>query len=251
MENELSPAVEVLQRKLDEQLQAVAETKRLINLLLKSMGKPPMYEEVSESSGIIRADQFYGKPLATAAQEYLEMRKQACQPEEILRGLGAGGFDFDVMGWKEDDRLRSLSISLAKNVAKFHRLKNGSFGLKTWYDADFLKRAAARRIVRAEGMNEPVEVEDDEPESTDARLPYVPKVGDYVQWEPKGIMQFTEAKQITKISDDGTFAFVDHNGTGLPIHELVLHDKPITPKSSAKSKSRPAADQTAQKGEAM
>jgi hypothetical protein len=166
MSDELGPAVTALQRKLEEQLQAVAETKKTINMLLKMMDQQPLYEDTaSETSGAIRADQYYGKPLATAAQDYLAMRKQACQPEDIMRGLLAGGFDFDVMGWKEADRLRSLSMSLAKNVAKFHRLKNGSFGLRTWYDDDFLKKATARRLVRAEGMNEPAEVEGDAEES--------------------------------------------------------------------------------------
>jgi hypothetical protein len=51
-----------------------------------------------------------------------------------------GGFDFDMLGWKENDRLRSLAISLAKNNVKFHRLKNGSFGLREWYDEEYLKK---------------------------------------------------------------------------------------------------------------
>ncbi|MGB0108506.1 MAG: hypothetical protein WBP52_08380, partial [Terriglobales bacterium] len=161
MGDELAPAVAVLRRKLDEQLRAVSETKKLINMLHKSMGQAEPFADPSESSGIIRPDQFYGKQFATAASEYLEMRKQACQPDEILKGLAEGGFDFDVMGWRETDRLRSLSISLAKNNVKFHRLKNGSFGLRSWYDEDFLKKAAPKKIVRAEGMNEPAEIEDD------------------------------------------------------------------------------------------
>jgi hypothetical protein len=140
MPDELGPAVAVLQRKLDEQMQAVAETKKIINMLLKSMGKPPQYADVAEGSGIIRADQFYGKPFATAAQKYLELRRQACQPDEILRGLMEGGFDFDIMPWEKSDRLRSLSLSLAKNNLKFHRLKNGSFGLREWYDPEFLTK---------------------------------------------------------------------------------------------------------------
>lgn len=246
MADELGPAVTALQRKLEEQIKAVTETKKTINMLLKMMGRDPQYQDSEDdTSGVIRADQYYGKPLATAAQEYLTMRKQACQPEDILRGLVAGGFDFDVIGWKEADRVRSLSMSLAKNVAKFHRLKNGSFGVKTWYDADFLKKAAAKRIARAEGMNEPVEVEDDGTDEDDAsdREGYVVKVGDYVQWEPKGILQFKEPKQITRISDDGTHAFVEESKTGLPLSELTLQEMPN--KGSAKTKSRPAADRTA------
>jgi len=227
MADELGPAVTALQRKLEEQLKAVTETKKTINMLLKMMGREPQYQDSEDdTSGVIRADQYYGKPLATAAQEYLTMRKQACQPEDILRGLMAGGFDFDVIGWKEADRVRSLSMSLAKNVAKFHRLKNGSFGVKSWYDADFLKKAALKK----------------DGESDEA---YIPKVGDYVQWEPKGVMQFVVPQRVAKISDDGAFAFVEDSSTGLPIGELVLQDKPAPVKISAKTKSHPAADRTA------
>jgi hypothetical protein len=240
MSDELAPAVAALQQKLGEQQKAVAETKKTINMLLKMMGQDPAYrDDEDESSGIIRADQYYGKGLATAAQEYLTMRKQACQPEEILRGMVAGGFDFDVIGWKEADRVRSLSMSLAKNVAKFHRLKNGSFGLKSWYDADFLKKAAAKK---AGSSTSEEEEEDAEPGA------YVPKVGDYVHWEPKGILQWQEPQKIVAISPDGAFAFVEKDPrTGLPIGELILEKPPLTAKNSAKGKGRVAADRTAQK----
>jgi hypothetical protein len=147
MADELGPAVAALQRKLDEQLQSVADTKRTINMLLRMSDMPPMFPETeNEHSGSVRSDQFYGKGVATSAAEYLTMRKQACQPDEILHALVTGGFDFDVVGWQEGDRLRSLAISLAKNTGaagKFHRLKNGAFGLRSWYDEEFLKKAAS------------------------------------------------------------------------------------------------------------
>jgi len=143
MPDEFGPAVTALKRKLEEQQQTVNETKKAINMLLKIAGKPPQFVDIEEATGIIRADQFYGKPLATAAQRYLELRGQACQPDEIVRGLLEGGFDFDMLGWKENDRVRSLSISLAKNNVKFHRLKNGTYGLREWYDEDFLRERAA------------------------------------------------------------------------------------------------------------
>jgi hypothetical protein len=145
MPDDLGPAVAALQKKLDEQLQAVADTKRTINMLLKMDDKEALYpESENERSGSVRADQFYGKGLATSAAEYLSMRQQACQADEIFRGLKSGGFDFDLLGWQEEDRVRSLAMSLAKNtgsMGKFHRLKNGSFGLRVWYDPDFLKKA--------------------------------------------------------------------------------------------------------------
>jgi len=147
MSDELGPAVAALQKKLDEQLQAITDTKRTINMLLKMSGQQSLYpENDSERAGAIRADQFYGKGLATAAAEYLEIQKQACTPDAIMRGLEAGGFDFDVYNWQKDDRLRSFAVSLAKNTGeagKFHRLKNGTIGLRSWYDEEFLKRASA------------------------------------------------------------------------------------------------------------
>src|SRR5712692_9176687 len=146
MPEELGPAIAALEKKLAEQHRAVLDTKRTINMLLKMGGQNPQYaEDEDASSSSVRADQFYGKGLATSAAEYLAMRKQACQPDEILRALAAGGFDSDLLGWKEHDRLRSFSLSLAKNTGtagRFHRLKNGSFGLRSWYDEDFLKKAA-------------------------------------------------------------------------------------------------------------
>ena len=70
MTNELGPAVTVLQRKLDEQLQAVADTKRTITMLMKMSGEEPLFPDTdAERSGAVRADQFYGKGLATSAAE--------------------------------------------------------------------------------------------------------------------------------------------------------------------------------------
>lgn len=228
MSDDLMAAVATLQRKLDEQLLAAASTKKVINMLLETMGKPAQYPDLGESSGIIRPDQFYGKPLATAASDYLELRKQACQPDDILRGLAEGGFDFDVAGWKEGDRLRSLAVSLAKNNAKFHRLKNGSFGLRAWYDDDFLKKSAARKASIAASEDEAEESADTAKGSPPRKL----KVGDYVQWESGGILAFVEPKKIVQFTPDGGFAFVEGSNTGIPVRELHLERTPIVGKGS-------------------
>ena len=52
------------------------------------------------------------------------------------------------------------------------------------------------------------------------------KVNDFVQWESRAGIQF-EAKRITGLSDDGTFAFVEGSHTGLPIEELCKVQPPI------------------------
>jgi hypothetical protein len=145
MSDKLSAAVEALQEELQKQLAEVADTKRMINGLLRRTGQEPLYAEEIEGvqSTAIRADQFYGKPLATAAREYLELKKQheARTPEDILDALKRGGFDFTISGWKEKDYLRMLSISLAKNTSTFHRLPNGTFGLLVWYDQAMIRKA--------------------------------------------------------------------------------------------------------------
>lgn len=136
MADKLSGAIEELEAQLAEQLQEVASTKKLINSLLKRMGQEARYTDVSvEHRGAMRADEYYGKPLSTAVQMYLERRHQAVSPDDILQGLEQGGFNFKALNWSEVARMRNLVISLVKSSKTFHRLPNGSFGLTAWYDA--------------------------------------------------------------------------------------------------------------------
>jgi len=146
MSDRLNAAIAELEEHLSEQQTEVADTKKMINALRKRMNLEPLYTDVSvEGTGSIRPDQYYGKPLATAASDFLERRKRACSADEILKGLLEGGFDFDAIEWKEKDRLRLLSSSLAKNNTKFHRLPQGQFGLLDWYDLPAIKRPTKER----------------------------------------------------------------------------------------------------------
>jgi len=123
--SKLEGAIEALLEELQIQMNQVSETKRTINTLLRRIGKEPQFaEEAAEQIGAasvrIRPDQYYGRALATSVQEFLENRKkatgdQACPPSDILAALEQGGFDFKAQGWKDNDRLRSLSITLGKN----------------------------------------------------------------------------------------------------------------------------------------
>src|SRR6266852_2675497 len=101
MNDKLGSAVEVLLEQLEVQLQEVAETKKMVNALHRRMGKEPMFADVATEQvgvGPIRPDQYFGRPLSTVAQEFLERRKQACQADEIMRGLIQGGYDFKSTG---------------------------------------------------------------------------------------------------------------------------------------------------------
>lgn len=48
------------------------------------------------------------------------------------------------------------------------------------------------------------------------------KVGDFVQWESGGMLQFTEPRRVTRLSADGQFVFAEGSETGLPINEVKL-----------------------------
>jgi hypothetical protein len=56
--------------------------------------------------------------------------------------------------------------------------------------------------------------------------PYIPKIGDYVQWESQGVMQFKEPLRVRGFSEDGKFAFVETQLSGLPLEELIKEDHP-------------------------
>lgn len=53
------------------------------------------------------------------------------------------------------------------------------------------------------------------------------KIGDYIQWEPNGIMQFRDLKRVNDIREG--FVFVDGNLTGIPINEVKVGEAPTNP----------------------
>jgi hypothetical protein len=134
MSDRLSGAIEELELQLQEQELEVANTKKLINSLLKRLGEQPRYNDVAtEGIGSMRADEYYGKTVTTAVQMYLERRHTALSVEDITRGLAQGGFDFKGMKWSENAYVRNVAISLSKNPTMFHKLPNGTWGLTPWY----------------------------------------------------------------------------------------------------------------------
>lgn len=68
------------------------------------------------------------------------------------------------------------------------------------------------------------EVEDESKDegSGEVNTPYVPKVGDLIQWEHNGVLGFAEPKRIREISTDGNYVFIEGQYTGIPANELIL-----------------------------
>jgi hypothetical protein len=139
MKDELKPAIAALQSDLREIERRAAETKRAINRLCELAGAEPMFAVVDEESrptvASLRADQFYGKVMNTAAREYLEMRQAGnlgpAAPREIFEALRDGGFKFETK--IENNSISALRQVLRKNSSIFHRLDNGTYGLLAWY----------------------------------------------------------------------------------------------------------------------
>lgn len=59
-------------------------------------------------------------------------------------------------------------------------------------------------------------------------------VGDYVQWESQGVLQFPEPLRVRALSPDGDWAFVDGSTTGMPVDELTVEKRMEASESGAK-----------------
>lgn len=148
MKNQFDDAIEQLKVRIAEMEAEAIDLKRAVNSLYKTSGQPPLYAETElvlkgfSGLGGVKPAQFYGKSPITAAREYLEMRGDPVELDEILEALRKGSFDFDAQGWKNEVmHLKNLSISLGKNSQMFHRLPNGMMGLLKWFPNVKAKKA--------------------------------------------------------------------------------------------------------------
>ncbi len=51
------------------------------------------------------------------------------------------------------------------------------------------------------------------------------KVGDLIQWESNGVLQFEKPCRVRALSDDNEWAFVEGSETGLPMSEVIVQDR--------------------------
>jgi len=78
------------------------------------------------------------------------------------------------------------------------------------------------------------EDEDASPETEGMRI----AIGDYVQWDSQGVLQFPQPKRVRELSEDGEWAFVEGSNTGMPVKELTL-ENPSATKPEASNPPRP------------
>lgn len=67
----------------------------------------------------------------------------------------------------------------------------------------------------------------------------IPKVGDYVQRTSQGVDRFQEPRQVTKVSDNGEWAFVEGNPTGFSMTELSVVEPSVNSNSRSSLKVPP------------
>jgi hypothetical protein len=149
MSDHFSLTIEAVIKQIDDLERDVADKKRTVNDLCKLAGRPPVYASATPAAqgmGSLTKDAFYGKKLATAVREVLERRKVAglgaAMPIEIYDALVQGGFHFETKN--EDNAKRGLYQSLTKNSTTFHKLPNGTYGLREWYPAIKSRGAAGQ-----------------------------------------------------------------------------------------------------------
>ncbi len=144
-QDDLSPAIAVLERQLADHERKGNEIRAAINVLYTSSGRPPKYTEAEMTASgqgggatltQIKRDSFYGKKQMTAIREYLEMRRAQgdgpATPREILDALKAGGYKFEAKS--EGVALVGLRALLRKATSVFHKLPGtGTYGLLAWY----------------------------------------------------------------------------------------------------------------------
>jgi hypothetical protein len=131
------------EQRLEEQEHEVIETKKFINLACKMAGLPIRYADQDfvtakpTNTGVVRGDEYYGKPLASVVRLILESRDRSgagpATINQIYDAMVEGCYQFETSN--PENAKRGLRESLAKNSSMFHKLPTGKFGLTAWYPA--------------------------------------------------------------------------------------------------------------------
>src|SRR5438876_10020636 len=103
METATQSAIEKIQAQIEALEEQIEMKKKAINIFCEIEGEAPMYADVgadrAKPLATFRSDQFFGRPMATAAREILEQRATrnlgAISLDELYDAMKAGGFDFE------------------------------------------------------------------------------------------------------------------------------------------------------------
>jgi hypothetical protein len=170
MTADTNPAIELLVSQIEELERKANAYRASVNVLCVKDGLPPRYPDGGGNGGhinstlpdkeshhlppaAIRSDTFYGKPQQTAVRDFLGIRKAGglgpAKPVEILDGLRSGGYQ--VQAGTDEVALVGLRAMLRKRSTVFHKLPNGTWGLKEWYPNAKAAKTTSDRVGAKEG----------------------------------------------------------------------------------------------------
>jgi hypothetical protein len=167
MTEHVTKTIAMFQSQIADLERELSKKKLLVNELCLAIEQPPIYSDTDPSNTACRAlrsDEFYGQPLATAIRLVLERRRAgglgSVTVNDIYDVLVEGGYKFDAKN--EENAKRGLYSTLTKSSNTFHRLPNGSYGLREWYPN--LKERAPKSEANGTAAAEQA---DDQPFNTD------------------------------------------------------------------------------------
>lgn len=81
----------------------------------------------------------------------------------------------------------------------------------------------------------------------DAKVTYGgARVGDFVQWESEGALQFEEPRRVRVVTEDGKWVAVEGSETGIPMDQLIVEERASASETPAAAPRLPMSDQSAE-----
>lgn len=91
----------------------------------------------------------------------------------------------------------------------------------------FLNTAEMLERLEVSESRRNTEIADAELESSDQKSGGA-SVGDFIQWESQGALQFETPRRVRWVSDDGSQLAVEGSDTGIPMSQAIVQDAPST-----------------------
>src|SRR5258708_39139609 len=140
MSETLESALERVRLRIESLKRDTKDQMRAANVLCGLIPCEPLYSvaEIEDEVGAapVTSDLYYGQDTPDVIEDILRRRKAsgkgAASVADIFEAMKNGGFEFTAAN--DENAKRGVYISLGKNP-KFHKLPNGSYGLRAWYPA--------------------------------------------------------------------------------------------------------------------
>jgi hypothetical protein len=109
----------------------------------------------------------------------------------------------------------------------------------------FLATARFVEELRASQNHGDFEQENTSPDTPDSGFGCA-SVGDFIQWESQGVLQFETPLRVRWVSDDGSFVAVEGSDTAIPMSQVTVEKPPKTPAVTRPPQAPPPLARSAQ-----